>query len=60
MRNEEPYFFTNDEWYKCYTKDDGSVDIVLTDAAPQKAVDSFSEWLQEGTREDVVLDLEDE
>lgn len=45
-----PYFMTNDEWYRFdYTKKM----YVLTDKAPDKAKESYKEWLKDIDRQKV-------
>ena len=44
MIAEQPYFMENDEWY---TFDEESFRYVLTDKAPQKAIDSYNEYYNE-------------
>lgn len=39
-----PEFMENEEWYTRIENDDGSVDYVLTDKAPQKAIESYEEF----------------
>lgn len=39
--NKEPYFMKNEEWY---TFDEINFKYVLTDKAPQEAIDSYNEF----------------
>lgn len=40
-----PYFLTNKSWYKRVIKNDIPC-IVLTDKAPQKAIDSYNDYMK--------------
>jgi len=59
MIREAPYFMINREWYEFVQTENGSR-MVLTDAAPQEAIDSYNKWKNTKPRQDVVLDLEDD
>lgn len=46
MLRDVPYFMTNEEWYKLViAEDDDFPQIVLTDKAPQDAVESYKEFM---------------
>ena len=40
-----PYFYTNKEWYKIVTNQNNEVQILLTDKAPEKAKQSYEEFM---------------
>ena len=44
VRVPEPYFMTNEEWYYF---DDEEFMYKLTDAAPEKAVESYEEFYKQ-------------
>lgn len=51
--NEQPYFMSNKEWYRNLVEETGSFDpetgrgYVLTDKAPQEAIDSYMAFYKE-------------
>ena len=44
VRKRKPYFMTNKEWYRY---DDKEEKYVLTDKAPQEAIESYNEFYKE-------------
>lgn len=49
IKNEMPYFLTNEEWYEediTFSSSDGR-GYHLTDKAPQEAIESYNEFYKE-------------
>lgn len=44
MTMQMPFFLKNDSWYREVWNDDDTVTYVLTEEAPQEAIDSYNEF----------------